>query len=85
MASDQTGRTLGIIGSLIVLISAVVAAAAYAVNANAAANAACRRMEELEPRVRLMEQTLPRIDERLSAIQVMLQRHEDDSKKGTRS
>lgn len=69
MTSEKKNGMLGVAGLVLAVLGALVGAALYAAGARASGDEAIRRLNDIEPRLRCVEQFIPRIDERLAAIQ----------------
>ena len=71
-------KMLNSLSTIIALLVVFGATCAFVVKTSYDASAAAAKAEKLETRVNCLEATIPRIDEKLSNIEKLLERHMDE-------
>ena len=79
--TERTRTSLTTVGTLLSIAAILVAAVVFIANANNKAEAASVQVKEVEVRLRSVETTIPRIDEKLGNIERLLMQHERDSRR----
>ena len=78
--TERTRTSLTTVGTLLSIAAILVAAVVFIANANNKAEAASVQVKEVEVRLRSVETTIPRIDEKLGNIERMLIEHQRDKR-----